>query len=841
MTNKEKVMNEKQIMVILAGLVHDIGKLAQRAKAEKSPEDDDLLPSFQGQYSHWHVLYTDYFVRNYLPLPKELEGRKEELALLASIHHKPHPERLDQMCVAIGDRLASGIDRIEYGISEDFRSARLNCIFEEVSLCKHEFDGSGQWRMKLLPFSPQKEVIFPETITEQEKRIKENQDIFVDEYRTLYAKFIEELQKMPSDLKFKHYLPWLLRIMEKYLWSVPSSSYHTLPDISLYDHLLITAAVAQALWCYHQENKDLVLGDKVDDTKKFILFGGDLSGIQKFIFGVSESGIKGSVRLFRARSFYLQALTRSVILDCCKELGLSLVCQIMDAGGKFILLLPNIQKTKETLKQLHNKIDRFFIEKFKGELALCLANIEVSGNDLLLENFAATLDRFNLCLDESKNKRFQTYLQESGSVLHADYHLYSQKGVCAACEKMPAQKNRDDKNLCLLCFEQIERIGKKLPTAEYVVFGQKGVSVFGDIKISLFKGPVNREEIQDAELILGFKSDTDFGRWWIAGYLPSITSEDLKIKDFFEQAKNVYPDEDANDLQGLSKTFSLIALKACAWEGDEKRGRELLCLLKADVDNLGLVFSLGLTKRLSLSRFASLSRMFNAFFAAYLVEKIQHTPKFADTYVVFAGGDDLFLIGPWHQTIDLALEIKKEFFEFCARNPDLSLSCGLYLIKPGFPVRRAAPLAEDALDEAKDRKDVLGFTIKNAVCVFDKVLAWEELERQIQIGKKLEQLALDANSNVTKGFIYRLLKYARQADDLCKKERENKTINWESGLYVSHAFYDIARNIIKIKEGSIENEEEVQFLSDLIQANKGAEAFSKNIVGIQYALCAIRR
>ncbi|MBT8763264.1 type III-A CRISPR-associated protein Cas10/Csm1 [Desulfohalobiaceae bacterium Ax17] len=830
-------MDEKQMMVVLAGLVHDIGKLGQRAKADRSPEDDELMPFKDGHHSHWHVLYTDYFVRHFLPLPAELEGRRDELAILASIHHKPHEERLDQMCVAVGDRLAAGIDRVKDKITEDFRAARLNCILEEVSLAQNKFFEPGKWRMKLVEFKPEKEAIFSVQRLEEEDK---KEDEFGQEYENLYKGFLAELEKMPENLPFKHYLPWLLRIMEKYLWCVPSSSYKTLPDISLYDHCLVTAAVAQALWLYHQDHPEVAL-TQVDDAKKFILFGGDLSGIQRFIFGVSESGIKGAVRLFRARSFYLQVLTRSITLDFCKQAGLGLVAQVMDAGGKFILLLPNTPRVKKIVADFQTKVDEFFIASFKGELALCLAHLEVSGKDLLLENFASTLDKFNLCLDESKHTRFQSYLKQKGSVLDDGYDLYAWKGECRACEKLPAEKEIDGASVCSLCYEQIKIIGKKLPGARYVVFGRDGFQVFGNINV--FINAENEIDLKKADLVLGVKPDTEFGQWWLAGFMPQITGEELKNKDFFKLAKESYPDVKEEDLPGRTKTFGLIALKSCEGEGEDRRGRALLCLLKADVDNLGLVFSLGLKERLSLSRFASLSRMLNVFFAGYLVEKLKQTEKFQDTYVVFAGGDDLFLIGPWHQTIDLALEIRKEFAEFCAGNKDFSLSCGLYLIKPGFPVRRAAPLAEEALEKAKARKDEQGFTVKDAVCLFDEVLTWDELERQVEVGTRLAEMAMDKDSLVSRAFIYRLLKYARDAEVIARWEdsEQKSSFDWRCGLYVSHALYDLARNIMKVKEGKVQNEDEIKYLRELIQVNEGAKGFAKNIVGIQYALCAIRK
>jgi len=834
-------MDEKSIVVQISALVHDIGKLAQRAKGEKSPEDAYLQPSIKGQLSHWHVLYTDYFVKNHLPLPVEVKHKREDIALIASIHHNANEDMLEQMCVAVADRLAAGMDRLKTDRTEDFRTARLNSILEEVALTKDAPSREDLTkRMKLLPFQPSKDVFFP---VDQKKNEDKKDDEFVQEYKELYENFLKELKKMPEDLPYKHYLPWLLRIMEKYLWCVPSSSYKALPDISLYDHSVVTASVAQALWMYHRENQDIKLSYDSLEEEKFILFGGDLSGIQKYIFGISQSGTTGAVRIFRARSFYLQALTKSIILYICKKVGLSLLCQIMDAGGKFILLLPKIKKVLDLMDSLGKEVDEFFVSKFKGELGLCLAHMNVSGKDLLLGNFENTLDEFNFILDKNKKNKFRSYLSLKGSVIHKGYSKFKDSEICSICEKEPAEKEGD---LCKTCWNQINVIGRKIPKAEYIVFSNSGIDLFRDIKLHIQTAKDGKIEthIKNAQLILGVGDKKEFGTIWLAGYIPTIKEDELKDKEFLKKVEQEYTDRNLTEIVGEAKTFGLIAHKALTYNEqlEKNLGRALLCVLKADVDNLGLIFSIGLKNRLSVSRFASLSRMLNSFFSGYLVNKIRENPKYQDTYVVFAGGDDLFLIGPWHQTIDLAVEINEEFKEFCANNKDFSMSCGLYLIKPHYPIRRAAPKAEELLEKAKSKMDDNMLLKKNSVCVFDKVLGWGELKKQIEIGKILEQKAIDDESPIKKAFLYRLLQYTKDAIKFEYKDSfDISTKEYiRCGLYLSHFLYDISRNIMKVKDGKIVNSDEVQFLTNLLNIENEAKSFAQNIVGIQYALCAIR-
>ena len=58
---------------------------------------------------------------------------------------------------------------------------------------------------------------------------------------------------------------------------------------------------------------------------------------------------------------------------------------------------------------------------------------------------------------------------------------------------------------------------------------------------------------------------------------------------------------------------------------------------------------------------AALSRQLNAFFAIYLPALCQSETGFSNTYTVFAGGDDFFLMGPWRSQIQLAARMRNEF------------------------------------------------------------------------------------------------------------------------------------------------------------------------------------
>ena len=68
---------ESLFLLVLASIVHDVGKFAQRAGAPSSKDmEDTYCPQSAHGGTHRHVLYTDYFVEKELPLPRDLEGKR---------------------------------------------------------------------------------------------------------------------------------------------------------------------------------------------------------------------------------------------------------------------------------------------------------------------------------------------------------------------------------------------------------------------------------------------------------------------------------------------------------------------------------------------------------------------------------------------------------------------------------------------------------------------------------------------------------------------------------------------------------------------------------------------
>jgi Predicted hydrolase of the HD superfamily (permuted catalytic motifs) len=139
--------------------------------------------------------------------------------------------------------------------------------------------------------------------------------------------------------------------------------------------------------------------------------------------------------------------------------------------------------------------------------------------------------------------------------------------------------------------------------------------------------------------------------------------------------------------------------------------------------------------------------MMDTFFSGW-VEHLT-SAKFAQCYTVFSGGDDLFLVGPWNEILDIAAKIKDDFSRYTG-NPQMTLSAGVFLSRPRFPISRASQEANELLDSAKDAG-------RNAVTILGYPMSWD-------IWKLVESQLAELKPHLGKvpsAFLYNLLRYGQ--------------------------------------------------------------------------------
>ncbi|NJM12911.1 MAG: hypothetical protein HC889_14500 [Synechococcaceae cyanobacterium SM1_2_3] len=180
-------------------------------------------------------------------------------------------------------------------------------------------------------------------------------------------------------------------------------------------------------------------------------------------------------------------------------------------------------------------------------------------------------------------------------------------------------------------------------------------------------------------------------------------------------------------------------------------GINRLGVLRMDVDNLGEIFIRGLRfpgvtgaeKEMgSLSRVATLSRQLNWFFAGHLSQLLK---PFERVQTIYAGGDDLFLIGSWDELPQVTNMIRSRFRDYCAGNPNFTLSGGIAVVRGKYPISRAAELAGEAESAAKGLKRDTGRK-KDALSFLDTVVGWEEFPRADELRMHIQNI-IDLTNN----------------------------------------------------------------------------------------------
>jgi CRISPR-associated protein Csm1 len=219
-------------------------------------------------------------------------------------------------------------------------------------------------------------------------------------------------------------------------------------------------------------------------------------------------------------------------------------------------------------------------------------------------------------------------------------------------------------------------------------------------------------------------------------------------------------------------TFAELA--ALSVEG--AKGRPMLAALKADVDRLGQVFTRGLGGHRSLARAAALSRMVDAFFTGFLPYRL--ASDFPHVYTVYAGGDDLLLLGPWHDVLRLARDLRKDFQGFVGGSPHVTLSAAIALFDPKTPITRAAHEAEERLDRAKeDGRDRV-----HAILSTDApALTWEEYGIALVDAEHVHDLINVGADGVTTALLYKLLWLDDRRRD-CEEKGETRAADWRAKL-----------------------------------------------------------
>jgi len=726
--------NRKRHSVTLGALLHDIGKFVQRA--------NDFPGKPKLNHAAWGV---DWFQRKG-GLAEKLTSifSEEEKQIIRSAISNHHPY---ERYISLADAISAGMDRVDrIGLEGEEKgdpfAERMISIFSRASIS----DKPKVEQYHTLKFTGQDPLNESFPVVDKKCTPKEYTDLlnsFEQEITSLdfvgstISKLIDQL----------YFLLW------KYTWCIPSAVYRSEPDVSLFDHLKTTAAIAGCLYDYQQENPEPL----TIESTAFRLIGGDISGIQNYIFDVLTQQGKVAKRL-RARSLFVQLISEIAAHRILHQFELPLLNILSSAGGNFYLLVPNVKDSEQRIHKLQAEFDEWTFNKLNGELSINLAGVAASGEDL--KNFGGVLEELKTGLRNAKQKPHRLVLVsdekwEMSKFIRPEL-IEGEEKACPGCRHYPVE---DGQELCRRCSDD-RTIGEQLPKKKYLAFynnGEIGNHRFQILDYAFEMWDEQEQRIRSKEepyLVLGLNTpqsieSTGGGFKYIATHIPT-------------------------EIEGIPSTFDQIA--------DKSQGDRLLGYVKADVDNMGEIFRSGF-KKLTISRFCSLSRMLETFFAGYIQMKLKD--DFNDIYTVFSGGDDFFVVGPWNKAIDFVQKIRDDFRKFTAGNPDFTLSAGIILAKSHEPISFCAEHVENELKKSKSKPE------KDSITLFHQTVAWDKLNHILDRANKVIRWLKDEPPLVSRGFINDLRIYG----EMSQKYNDTGETKWLK--FVPLLASDISRNLNK--------------------------------------------
>lgn len=483
--------------------------------------------------------------------------------------------------------------------------------------------------------------------------------------RTRLAEDLAVLAPEPNSLLF---------VLEKYAWAVSAG----MPGLAFADLARLTAAAAGAL---------------AHGCEGLLLVGGDLSGVQRFIYTISA---KGALKSLRARSFFLELIGEEAARRILHRLGLTRANVVYLGGGHLYLLAPDTPEARECIRSVQTEINEWLLAALGGSLYLAMGYAPFEPVALApgSEEVPGIWRAVSQALGRVKSAKFRE------AAVHPDFWepMSLGRATCTVCQRetetpVPLDRDPEEEEMlaCPLC-RDLARVGQRLPRARYLVATpapQGADLVIAGTGYHLCESVSAVERIPDRCAVMALNA-LDAGRLGVGDDAYPVWLGSYAAR--------------SGDGEGMI-TFAELAQGAT--------GRPLLGVLRMDVDHLGQLFSRGLPEgSRDFGRTAGLSGALTRFFKLHLnsicrgdlgdgTDPLRLTGSAGPrrVVVVYSGGDDLFVVGAWDQTLELAFDIRAAFQRFTGGR--LTLSGGMIAADYHQPIHRLAEAAGEAEDAAK--------------------------------------------------------------------------------------------------------------------------------------------
>ena len=712
-------MRKETLQVCFGCLLHDIGKLVYRAGGESGS----------------HSRQGGDFLRQLWPEEREILDCVR-LHHAAELRQAQPPADSPAWIACAADNLSAAADRREAGEEERSAFRRYQPLESVFSHLNGEHPGFA-----IPPLPQDGKLRMPQ---------KALRELNAAQYQAALTALRPRLQELPRE---EEWLDSLLCLLESYTGVFPSSTFTgESPDISLFDHLKTTAAIGACISeyladCGEQDFKArLFTGEaRFREEKAFLLYSADFSGIQRFLYTVASDK---ALRSLRSRSFFLELAMEHYIDELLRLCGLGRTNLLYSGGGHCYALLPNTEKVRQAAEDWNRRFNDWLCEQFGVSLFLAQGWTACSGNELTNTPAEAAPYRAMFRRVSSAVSRHKLHRYDAGQLRRLNRPSQPGGRECKVCGRTDGLAD----GRCPWCRLFVE-LSEKIQTRD-IYFVSRDDKAEHDFALPSAGGMVYYSLTDEKNARARLKSGEDVVRI----YSKNKACTGLRYSTRLYVGDYAY----SNRMDELARSAA---------------GIRRIAVCRMDVDNLGQSFVSGFEQAekesaaqrqhfVTISRTSAFSRQLSLFFKCYINEILSGDyggKRPLAVTVVYSGGDDVFLVGAWNDTLEAAGRVRDAFRLFCCNS--LTISAGLCVVDERYPIRLAAERAGELEDRAKEEPG------KDSVALFDPrqehTYRWERFQTEV-MGEKLSLLRRffgAADQERGSAFLYRLLDLLRLAQE----------------------------------------------------------------------------
>lgn len=691
-------MKKEKIDLFYGALLHDIGKVIQRATGERKKHALVGADWFD-EIADNQVISDQirYHMANY-------QSDKLSNDHLAYITY-------------IADNIASGVDRRQSNEESD----------EEVSAKIWDTYTNQADIFNVFGAQTDKRYFKPTVLN-----LKSEPNFASETYEPFskgdYAAIVTRIKNELAEFEFNQaQIDSLLNLFEATLSFVPSSTNtKEIADISLAEHSRLTAAFALAIYDYledkgrHNYKEDLFTkASAFYEEEAFLLASFDLSGIQDFIYNIATSG---AAKQLKARSLYLDFMSEYIADSLLDKLGLNRANLLYVGGGHAYFVLANTEKTVETLVQFEKDFNQFLLANFQTRLYVAFGWGSFAAKDIMSElnspeSYRQVYQKASRMISEKKISRY-----DYQTLMLLNRGGKSSERECEICHSVENLVSYHDQKVCDIC-RDLYQFSKEIAHDHFIITENEGLPIGPN---ACLKGLAFEKLSQESFSRVYVKNDYKAG---------TVKATHVFIGDY--QCDEIY------NYAALSKNENGLGIKR-------------LAVVRLDVDDLGAAFMAGFSQQgngqySTLSRSATFSRSMSLFFKVY-INQFASDKKLS---IIYAGGDDVFAIGSWQDIIAFTVELRQNFIKWT--NGKLTLSAGIGLFADKTPISLMAHQTGELEEAAKvNEKDSISLFSSDYTFKFDQFITNVYDDKLEQI-----RYFFNHQDERGKNFIYKLIELLR--------------------------------------------------------------------------------